>query len=181
MGSEKTKAGKLDNKKHAELAAKVLERLEHPIDVDTQVGELRVGQQQMIEIAKNFIQEDLEILIMDEPTSSLSEQEVEVLFKLMREFTAQGISIVYISHRLEEIMRIGDNVTILRDGKFVAKAQVADIDVPWIVQRMVGQGKSYPKKENNIDWKKQDEVLTVKDLCLPKSGGGYLLNHVAFP
>ncbi len=80
MGSEKTKAGKLDNKKHAELAAKVLERLEHPIDVDTQVGELRVGQQQMIEIAKNFIQEDLEILIMDEPTSSLSEQEVEVLF-----------------------------------------------------------------------------------------------------
>ncbi|MEE0418425.1 MAG: sugar ABC transporter ATP-binding protein [Lachnospiraceae bacterium] len=180
MGSEKTKAGKLDNKKHAELAAKVLERLEHPIDVDTQVGELRVGQQQMIEIAKNFIQEDLEILIMDEPTSSLSEQEVEVLFKLMREFTAQGISIVYISHRLEEIMRIGDNVTILRDGKFVAKAQVADIDVPWIVQRMVGQGKSYPKKENNIDWKKQDEVLTVKDLCLPKSGGGYLLNHVSF-
>lgn len=180
MGRECKKGLKLDNKKHTELTKKVLEKLEHPIDANTIVGDLKVGQQQMIEIARNFIQDDLKILIMDEPTSSLSQQEVEVLFKLMREFTEQGISIVYISHRLEEIMKIGDNVTILRDGKFVAKAEVKDIDVPWIVQRMVGEGKSYPKKERNIDWNKKEKVLEVKDLTLPKSGGGYLLNHLNF-
>ena len=98
----------------------------------------------------------------------------------MREFTSQGMSIVYISHRLEEIMRIGDNVTILRDGKFVAKAEVKDIDVLWIVQRMVGEGKSYPKKERGINWKKAETVMDVKGLTLPKKGGGYLLKDIEF-
>ena len=98
----------------------------------------------------------------------------------MRELNAQGISIVYISHRLEEIMEIGDHVTILRDGKYVDDAAVKDIDVPWIVQKMTGSNKSYPKKERDIDWEKQDTVLEVKDLCLPKKGGGWLLEHVSF-
>jgi len=180
MGREKKIGLKLDNKKHVDLTRQVLERLEHPIDENTLVGELRVGQQQIIEIARNIIQDDLKILIMDEPTSSLSEQEVEVLFKLMRELTAAGISIVYISHRLEEIMHIGDNVTILRDGKFVAKAEVKDIDMPWIVQQMVGEGKSYPKKDRDIDWSNQEKILEVKGLTLPKKGGGYLLKDVGF-
>lgn len=181
MAKEITK-GKfiLDNKEHAKLAKKVLEKLEYPLDANTLIGDLKVGEQQMIEIARNLIQDDLKILIMDEPTSSLSQQEVEVLFKLMRELTAAGISIVYISHRLEEIMKIGDHVTILRDGKFVADAQVKDIDVPWIVQQMVGTGKSYPKKERNIDWDEIESVLEVQDLTLPKRGGGYLLNKVSF-
>jgi ABC-type sugar transport system, ATPase component len=181
MAKEKTN-GKvvLDNKQHAELTKNVLDRLEYPLDPNTLIGDLRVGQQQMIEIARNLIQEDLKILIMDEPTSSLSQQEVDVLFKLMKELTAAGISIVYISHRLEEIMRIGDHVTILRDGKYVAEADVQDIDVPWIVQQMVGKDKSYPKKERNIDWNKQETVLEVKDITLPKSGGGFLLNNVSF-
>ena len=147
---------------------------------DTLIGDLRVGQQQMIEIARNLIADDLKILIMDEPTSSLSQQEVKILFKIMRELLAQGISIVYISHRLEEIMEIGDHVTILRDGRYVADADVRDIDVPWIVKQMTGEGKSYPKKDRNIDWEKQETVLEVRDLTLPKSGGGYLLHHVDF-
>jgi erythritol transport system ATP-binding protein len=181
MAKEKTK-GKftLDNKTHIELTDKILNRLEHPINANTLIGDLRVGQQQMIEIARNLIQEDLKILIMDEPTSSLSQQEVDVLFKIMRELTAQGISIVYISHRLEEIMRIGDHVTIFRDGKFVADADVKEIDIPWIVKQMVGSNKSYPKRERNIDWKKQKTVLQVKNLTLPKRGGGFLLNNVDF-
>lgn len=181
MAKEKTKSKFiLDNKKHAELAKKVLDRLEYPLDTNTLIGDLKVGEQQMIEIARNLIQDDLKILIMDEPTSSLSQQEVEVLFKLMRELTAAGISIVYISHRLEEIMKIGDHVTILRDGKFVADADVKDIDVPWIVKQMVGTGKSYPKKERNIDWNNRECVLEVSDLTLPKRGGGYLLDKVGF-
>ena len=117
MAREKTVGKiKLDNKSHVEATKKILKRLEHEIDPNTQVGELRVGQQQMIEIARNLVADDLKVLIMDEPTSSLSQQEVQVLFKIMRELTAQGISIVYISHRLEEIMQIGDHITILRDG-----------------------------------------------------------------
>jgi erythritol transport system ATP-binding protein len=179
MAKERTKGRfTLDNKAHEELTNKVLKKLEYPLDANTLIGDLRVGQQQMIEIARNLIQDDLKILIMDEPTSSLSQQEVDVLFKLMKELTAQGISIVYISHRLEEIMRIGDYVTVLRDGKFVADADVKDIDVPWIVQQMVGKGKSYPKRERNVNWNNQETVLQVKDLTLPKRGGGYLLDRV---
>ena len=117
---------------------------------------------------------------MDEPTSSLSEQEVQILFKIMRELTAAGLSIVYISHRLEEIMEIGDHVTILRDGKYVADADVKDISVPWIVERMTGGKKNYPKRDREVNWNDVESVLTVKDLCLPKPGGGYLVDHVSF-
>lgn len=181
MGAEKTK-GKivLDNGTHMKLAKKVLERLEHPLDLNTNVGELRVGQQQMIEIARNLVSDDLKVLIMDEPTSSLSQQEVKVLFKIMRELTAEGISIVYISHRLEEIMEIGDHVTILRDGKYVSDADVKDIDVSWIVHQMTGGEKNYPKRDRTVDWSKVENVLEVKNLCLPKAGGGYLVDHVSF-
>ncbi len=181
MAREKTKNKiGLDNEQHIELTKKILARLEHPIDPMTIIGDLRVGQQQMIEIARNLIADDLKILIMDEPTSSLSEQEVQVLFKIMRELMADGISIVYISHRLEEIMQIGDYVTILRDGKFVASAAVKDIDVSWIVKKMVGTKKSYPQRKEKIDWSKRETVLEVRDLCLPKKGGGWLLDHVNF-
>lgn len=181
MGREKIKGGViLDNKIHMERAKKVLEKLEHPVDLNTPVGELRVGQQQIIEIARNLVADDLKVLIMDEPTSSLSRQEVSVLFKIMRELTAEGISIVYISHRLEEIMQIGDHITILRDGKYVANAEVKDIDVPWIVHQMTGGEKSYPKRDRTVDWKQTQTVLEVKNLCLPKPGGGFLVDHVSF-
>lgn len=180
MSTERTKAGFLDDAEHRKLAKQVLARLNYPIDPDTLVGDLRVGQQQIIEIARNLLIPNLKILIMDEPTSSLSEQEVDVLFNIMRELTASGISIVYISHRLEELMRIGDYVTIFRDGKLVAEAKVKDIDVPWIVKQMVGEGKSYPKREVAVNWANTPKVLEVKDLTLPKNGGGYLLNNVSF-
>ena len=114
IGRELKKKGQLDIPGQIEASKKVLERLEHPMDPSMMVGELRVGQQQMVEIARNLLMENLKILIMDEPTSSLSAAEVKVLFKIMRELNAQGISIVYISHRLEEIMEIGDHVTVLR-------------------------------------------------------------------
>ena len=100
---------------------------------------------------------------------------INILIKSLGDFAKGNFS-----HRLEEIMEIGDHVTILRDGKYVDDAAVKDIDVPWIVQKMTGSNKSYPKKERDIDWEKQDTVLEVKDLCLPKKGGGWLLDHVSF-
>ena len=100
MCHEKKNGLFLNDKQHVEGAKKILQRLEHEIPPETLVGDLRVGQQQMVEIARNLIQDDLKVLIMDEPTSSLSAAEVKVLFKIMRELLEQGISIVYISHRM---------------------------------------------------------------------------------
>lgn len=117
--------------------AALLKRLDQPISPRELVGNLKVGQQQLIEIAK-ALAEDADILILDEPTSALSKTEVEILFRVIRELTRQGVTIIYISHRLEELMAIGDVITILRDGKFQAEAKVQDIDVPWIVREMLG-------------------------------------------
>ena len=179
MNNEQKKGVVVNNEIHKQKTKEVLERLEYPIDPEAKVGDLRVGQQQMIEIARNLIQDDLKILIMDEPTSSLSQSEVQVLFKIMRELNAQGISIVYISHRLEEIMEIGDHVTILRDGKYVADADVKDIELSWIVENMVGKNTQYHRFERSIDLSKQPKVLEIKDMCLPKKGGGWTLDHVS--
>ena len=179
MCHEKKKGFFLDDKKHVEGAKAILKRLEHEIPPDTLVGDLRVGQQQMVEIARNLVENDLRVLIMDEPTSSLSAAEVKVLFKIMRELLEQGISIVYISHRLEEIMEIGDHVTILRDGKYVADADIKDITLPWIVENMVGKNTQYHRFERSIDLNKAEKVLEVKNLNLPKTGGGWLLENVS--
>lgn len=178
MCHEEKKGLFLNNKKHIEGAKKILKRLEHEISPDTLVGDLRVGQQQMVEIARNLIQDDLRVLIMDEPTSSLSAAEVDVLFKIMRELLEQGISIVYISHRLEEIMQIGDHVTILRDGKYIADADIKDIELSWIVENMVGKNTQYHRFERSIDLDKAEKILEVKKLKLPKKGGGWLLDNV---
>ena len=179
MCHEKKKGLFLNDKAHMEGAKKILARLEHEIPPDTLVGDLRVGQQQMVEIARNLIQDDLKVLIMDEPTSSLSAAEVKVLFKIMRELLEQGISIVYISHRLEEIMEIGDHVTILRDGKYVADADVKDISLNWIVENMVGKNTQYHRFERSIDLDHAEKVLEVKGVSLPKKGGGFLLDDVS--
>lgn len=179
MCHEKKKGIFLDDKQHLEGAKVVLKHLEHEIPPDTLVGDLRVGQQQMVEIARNLVENDLRVLIMDEPTSSLSAAEVKVLFKIMRELIAHGLSIVYISHRLEEIMEIGDHVTILRDGKYVADADVKDVELPWIVENMVGKNTQYHRFERSIDLTKAETVLELKHMRLPKTGGGWLLDDVS--
>ena len=179
MCHEKRKGFFLDDKAHIEGAKRILKHLEHEIPPETMVGDLRVGQQQMVEIARNLVENDLRVLIMDEPTSSLSAAEVKVLFKIIRELLEQGISIVYISHRLEEIMEIGDHVTILRDGKYVADADIKDIDLPWIVENMVGKNTQYHRFERAIDLNNAEKVLELNHICLPKMGGGWLLDDVS--
>lgn len=170
----------LDNQAHKEKAEKVLDRLNYRIDVNTLVRDLRVGQQQMIEIARNLTQNNLKILIMDEPTSSLSAQEVESLFAIIKDLKNQGIAIVYISHRMEEIMRIGDNVTVLRNGRLEAHEEISNIDITQIVRYMTGKEKDYSRKINSVDYSKAEDILEVEHLFLPKSGGDYLLNDVSF-
>ena len=162
MAKEKKTGFVLDNKKHAQLAAQILERLEHPISPDTLIGDLRVGQQQMIEIARNLIADDLKILIMDEPTSSLSQQEVKILFKIMRELLAQGISIVYISHRLEELQHIVDRVIIMRDGKYITQMPYDINRMDEIIANMVGH--EIKEKFPRVSCEKGKKILEVKHL-----------------
>ena len=165
--------------KHGEQeqrARELLARLEQPINPKTLVQNLRIGQQQIVEIAKALAL-DMRILIMDEPTSALSDAEVEGLFRVIEELKAAGVSIIYISHKLEELMQIGDVITVLRDGHKVAEAPMSEVTLPWIIERMVGRdtAASYRPPAHAFG----DEILKVEDMTLPKPGGGYLLENVS--
>jgi len=138
MGRELTSRSFVDDRRQREEATALLARLEEPIDPRTDVGELRLGQQQVVEIAR-AISLRARVLVMDEPTSALSAAEVEVLFKVIRELTASGVSVVYISHHLEESLEIADEVVVLRDGALVATAHADEVGLPWIVTNMVGR------------------------------------------
>ena len=178
-GNEVSRLGVVvDRKEQAKNAREVLTRLQQDIDPGQMMRNLRVGQQQVVEIAKTMLQKELKVLIMDEPTSSLSKAEVEVLFKLIEDLKSQGIAIIYISHRLEEIIRIGDVVTVLRDGERVASANVPDIDVHWIIEKMVGHTTLSVEKPPYLG--ERQELLKAENYCLPRLGGGYTVDHVSF-
>ncbi|HET7313475.1 sugar ABC transporter ATP-binding protein [Salinisphaera sp.] len=137
MGRELSGVGGVNYAEQARQTAALMAELEEDIDPQTKAGDLRVGQQQIIEIAR-ALSVNSRILIMDEPTSALSAAEVEVLFKVVRDLTARGVAIVYISHHLEEALEITDYAVVLRDGAMTAKAERAEIDLAWIVRHMVG-------------------------------------------
>ena len=122
-----------------ERTATVLARLgQQQLDPDALVGDLPIGKQQLVEIARVLL-EDVRILIMDEPTSALSNNEVDVLFGVMDDLRHDDVTIIYISHKLDEFRRIGDYVTVLRDGAVVAQEHMSRTDTGWIVRQMVGQ------------------------------------------
>ncbi len=167
----------IDHKRQLVEAKKYLDELHLYIDTATLVENLRVGQQQLVEIAK-VLSQNARILIMDEPTSALSEEEVKILFSIVRELTAQGVSIVYISHRLDEILHIGDYVTILRDGKFIDEKKVADIDISWIINKMTGGN-----KVERVETGRQpgEVILEANHITMHKKfGGGHILDDVSF-
>lgn len=178
IAHERTRGGIIDHRSQEQRAAELLQRLEQPINPRTLVSDLRIGQQQIVEIAK-VLSLDVRILIMDEPTSALSNTEVEVLFRVIRELKEQGVSIVYISHKLEELMQIGDYITILRDGNLIAEAPMPSVDLTWIVENMVGRDASeqYQPEAHQVG----DVVLSVKNLSLPRPGGkGFVLENLSF-
>jgi len=141
IGRERKRGAFVDFSAQREAAASLLAHLEEPIDPTTLVGNLRLGQQQVVEIAR-ALSEDTRVLIMDEPTSALSATEVRVLFRVIRELTARGVSIIYISHHLDECLEIADRAVILRDGNVVAEAPMSEVDLGWIVTQMVGREES---------------------------------------
>ncbi|MEZ5780114.1 MAG: sugar ABC transporter ATP-binding protein [Rhizobiaceae bacterium] len=150
---------------------RLMQELEEDIDPLTPVEDLRLGQQQIVEIAR-ALSVDSRILIMDEPTSALSATEVDVLFKVIRDLTSKGVSIVYISHHLEEALQITNHAVVLRDGAMTAYAPRADIDLEWIVRNMVGENYDLGSPPTGYDF--GEVVLSIRDLTVPsKSGAGF--------
>jgi len=177
LAREITRNGLIEYKSQKQRARELVSKLEQKIDPDQLLGDLRIGEQQIVEIAKALAQ-DVRILIMDEPTSALSAAEVEVLFRVIRELKADGVAIIYISHKLEELLQIGDYITILRDGRMVAEEQAQKVNVPWMIEKMVGRNPAalFTRKERPLG----EVMLKVENLTLPRLGGGYTLDHVSF-
>jgi erythritol transport system ATP-binding protein len=155
----------------------LMRELEEEIEPSTLVEDLRLGQQQIVEIAR-ALSVNARILIMDEPTSALSASEVDVLFKVIRDLTARGVSIVYISHHLEEALQITDYAVVLRDGAITATADAADIDLNWIVRNMVGD--HYDRGSPPTGYPFGDVALSVSDVCVEDKGKtGLLVDHLS--
>ncbi|MEA3334625.1 MAG: sugar ABC transporter ATP-binding protein [Chloroflexota bacterium] len=140
---------------------RLLDRLDMEIDPRSEVMGLSIAQQQMIEVAK-ALSLSADLIVMDEPTSALTDRETDILFQQMRSLRADGVSLIFISHRLEEIFEIADRVTVLRDGKTVGTVRSSDVDEERIVQMMVGRelGEMYPKAATE----KREVVLEARDL-----------------
>ncbi|MCP2040857.1 methyl-galactoside transport system ATP-binding protein [Neisseria sp. HSC-16F19] len=151
----------IDHKKMYRDTRAIFEELEIDIDPRQKVAKLTVSEMQMVEIAKAFSY-DAKIVIMDEPTSSLSEKEVAHLFKIIAKLKERGCGIVYISHKMDEIFKICDEITILRDGKWIDTVAVADTNMDELVAKMVGRSltQRFPHKENTPG----EVVLKVENL-----------------
>ena len=145
----------------------LMAELEEDIDPQTPVEDLRLGQQQIVEIAR-ALSVDSRILIMDEPTSALSASEVEVLFKVIRDLKARGVSIVYISHHLEEALTITDHAVVLRDGVMTASAPRDRIDLEWIVRNMVGENYDLGSPPETTPG---EVALSIRGLSVPDATG----------
>ncbi len=162
MGKEmKNKFGWVLTKEMKKQAEKVFNELGIDISFDRTMRTLSVGQQQLVEIAKTLLN-DAEVIIMDEPTAALTDREIKLLFKIIRQLQKKGVALVYISHRMEEIFEISDRVTVMRDGVSISTKATKDTNYDEIVRQMVGRDLEdyYPEMTND----KGDVVLEVKNL-----------------
>lgn len=153
LGREIKKSfGLLDDKAMKEKARYAFKRLGVSIPLDKRIGDLSVGQQQMIEIAKSLLSE-VSLLIMDEPTAALTDRETENLFKIIGSLKEEGVGIVYISHRMEEIFKITDMVTVMRDGIVVDTKPTQETTPDELVKKMVGRDiEDYYPEKNSYYW-----------------------------
>lgn len=138
LGRYPLKRGLIDEKTMYEKTKKIFNDFDINVDPKVKVGSLQVAQKQMIEIAK-AISYDSKILVLDEPTSSLTEKEVEHLFRILKRILARGIGIIFITHKMDEVMRIADDVTVMRDGQWIATRKTSEITEKEIISMMVGR------------------------------------------
>ena len=162
LGREiKTRGGICNKKEMKKQAEAILDKLGVKIPVNKGMAELAVGQQQMIEICRALMCE-AKVIIMDEPTAALTASETEILFKVIKKLQKDGVSIIYISHRMEEIFELCDRITVLRDGQYVGTKETKDTNEKDIVKMMIGReiGERYPERKSSIG----KEILKVSGL-----------------
>ncbi|SIR52765.1 sugar ABC transporter ATP-binding protein [Halanaerobium kushneri] len=164
LGREERNGVFINYKKLYQQTEEVLDLLGVNIDPRAQIKDLNIGSQQMVEIAK-AVSQDADILVMDEPTSSLTNQEIEILFELIERLKEQEIAIVYISHRLEEVFEICDRVTVLRDGQFVGEVKTSETNEDELIKMMVGR--TIEDRFPEMNFAPADEILRVKNLSVP--------------
>jgi inositol transport system ATP-binding protein len=159
----KNRLGFIDHSVMHRMTEELFTRLNIAIDPDIEVRFLSVANRQMVEIAK-AVSYNSDVLIMDEPTSALTEREVEHLFRIIRDLRAQGIGIVYITHKMNELFEIADEFSVFRDGRYIGTHASTDVTRDDIIRMMVGREitQMFPKEEVPIG----EVVLSVKDLCL---------------
>ncbi len=160
-------------------AQDLLDRLGFPVNARARMSSLSLAQIQLVEIAKAF-SHDCDVMIMDEPTSAIGERETEVLFNAIRNLTAQGAGIVYVSHRLSEIFQIADDYTVFRDGRYVDSGRIADIDRAYLVSTIVGRKLNVAEKtrrpvgEPVLESTKLSRAAEFKDISLTVHRGEIL-------
>jgi ABC-type sugar transport system ATPase subunit len=165
LGDLPARAGWLDRRRMRDRARAMLAEIEANIAVDVPISELSTGQEQLVQIAA-ALGTAAQVIIMDEPTSSLSVRESEHLFELLGKLKQHGMTVIYVSHRLEEIFRLCDTVTVLRDGRHVATEKVAETSTDRIIHQMVGREvKQYTSQ--HLQRPLGDELLRVENLFSP--------------
>ncbi|MFW5736596.1 MAG: sugar ABC transporter ATP-binding protein [Halanaerobium sp.] len=177
MGNEIHNKGVIDWNEMYTQTNKWIEKLKlGDVKPTTKVKELGVGKQQLIEIAKALVKNS-KILILDEPTASLTEGEVDLLMEILRDLKEEGITCIYISHKLKEVFEIADYISVLRDGEYIGGDKKENLDEQKVVQMMVGRSidQMYPIKDNQIT----EEILKVKNLNLTKAGKN-ILKDISF-
>lgn len=165
LGKWIKKRGFLDRKKMRRLAIETLRLLDVEIDPNTLVSDISPAQQQLVEIAK-ALSHNPAVLLLDEPTSSLALPEVAALLKTVKQIAKQGVGVIYVSHRLAEINRVADSVTILRNGKLVITSSIKDLSKKEIVNHMVGDSVML-KEVSPVDFESAPVTLRVKNLQIP--------------
>lgn len=163
LGREPARFGVINSTELYQRAGKLLKDLNLPINPRTKVGNLGIGQQQLVEIAKALSQ-DAKLLVLDEPTAALTESEVETLFKILRELKSRGVGMIYISHKLGEVFEMSDRITVLRDGKTVGTNDAKDLSIEKVIALMVGRevGDIFPTTSHDFG----ETVLEVKNLSV---------------
>lgn len=171
LGRYPGKGGIVDHKTLRAQAAAIVEELGVPIDIDAKVSSLTVGFQQLVEIAK-AVSREAKLIIMDEPSAALTSNEIEYLFKIVQRLRKKGVSILYISHRLEEIFEICDRVTVFRDGHYVTTVSINDTDTAELIRLMVNREivNIYPHTPQTVG----EVALEVENLRTP------LLRDISF-
>ncbi|MDD2429810.1 MAG: sugar ABC transporter ATP-binding protein [Eubacteriales bacterium] len=139
LGRQLTRNGFIDWRKMAEESQEVIDKFELNVDPKAKISELSLAMQAMVTISKISVNEDIRLVILDEPTALLENDKVEILFRFIRELKSRGVSVIYISHRLEEVMEICDTVTVLKDGTYVTTLPVKEVSKDKLIALMVGR------------------------------------------